>query len=379
MSLGLYLHFPFCHNRCLYCDFYKELHDPALESRFYEALRIETELAAVQSGTSDHEVATIYVGGGTPSLTSLELFGTWLRQVKSVFHVSPQVEFSFENNPEFVIPELLAGLKDLGVNRPTFGVQSFNPRLLHLLDRRHSPDDCHRAIYLANTLAFENYGVDLLFGIPHQTSKLLSADLDQLVDLDPPHISFYQLTVEDGTPLQEDVRVGRLTVPGDELTTAHYRAVTETLRDAGYERYEVSSFAKPGCECKHNLRYWTGDDYLGLGPSAHSFIQGRRFANRRSVTDYIDSLARGRRPLVVDESGTEQRMLETIMLSLRTARGINRRRFRQRFGHSLEERLDRTQYDMFVESGHLIPDRGSLRLSDDGILVADEITRRLIR
>jgi len=379
MSFGLYLHFPFCRNKCSYCDFYKELYDHELERQYYKALQIETELVARQLDSSDKEISTIYIGGGTPSLTSLELFENWLNNLRSLFDIRSDVEFSFENNPESVTVDLLSWLEGLGVNRPAFGIQSFNVQLLRLLDRKHRPDDSHRAVYLANALGFGSFGVDFLYGLPNQTGKLLSVDLDELIDLNPPHVSFYHLTVEEGTPLYGRVKSDRLRMPDDDLTTALYRGGAALLTDAGYERYEICSFAKPGHECRHNLAYWEGGDYLGLGPAAHSFMDGRRFANSRDISKYVDSLLNGKRPLIVDESGLEQRMTEAIMLGLRTTRGINRSRFASRFGRQLEDRLERTQYDMLVESGHLIPDRGSLRLSDEGLLLADEITRRLVK
>ncbi|RME24566.1 MAG: coproporphyrinogen III oxidase, partial [Candidatus Zixiibacteriota bacterium] len=212
-----------------------------------------------------------------------------------------------------------------------------------------------------------------------QNSEALSRDLDQIIDLAPPHISFYQLTVEPGTALADRVASGALKMPDPDFSFGLYRGGCERLMEAGYDRYEVSSFARKGYECRHNLGYWEGADYLGLGPSAHSFMHGRRFANTADVQAYIKALLSARRPLVVDESGFESRMTEAIMLGLRTARGIDRERFRQRFGIPVEERLVREQYHILVESGHLLPDKGRLRLSDEGLLMADEITRRLIK
>ena len=379
MPVGLYVHFPFCTNKCSYCDFYKELYDADLEERYYEALSIETEMLAASLSVDRREISSIYIGGGTPSLTRLGQFADWLDRLKRLFVVPKGIEFSLEHNPETVSRDKLALFKQLGVNRPVFGIQSFNQRLLKLLGRRHNPRDSHQAVYLANALGYQNFGVDLIFGLPGQTSKLMSADLDEVIDLDPPHISFYQLTVELGTPLAEKVATGKIRMPDSELTLAMYRGGLEQLQDSGYVRYEVSSFAKPGFECRHNLRYWEGGDYIGLGPSAHSFINNQRFSNKPNTLEYISTLLKGERPLDVDHSGLEQRMTEAIMLGLRTSRGINRRQFASRFGHPLEDRLDRKQYDLFVESGHLIPDRGNLRLSDEGILVADEITRRLLK
>jgi oxygen-independent coproporphyrinogen-3 oxidase len=312
-------------------------------------------------------------------MTSLKYFARWLDQLGATFQVPTGIEFSLECNPETVTAELLGVLKELGVNRPTFGIQSFNIRLLKLLNRKHQLGDSHRAIYLANTLGFDNYGVDMIFGLPKQTSAMFSADIDQLISLEPPHISFYQLTVEPGTNLARQVASGWLRLPGADAVHAMYRGGCERLAEAGYERYEVSSFAQPGYECRHNQAYWQGTDYLGLGPSAHSFMHGRRFANAANLSEYISKLNVGELPLVSDESGLTARMTEAIMLGLRTSRGIDRRQFSERFGCPVEDRLDPDQYQLLIESGHLIPDRGSLRLSEDGIDLADEITARLVK
>lgn len=379
MSLGLYLHYPFCRNRCSYCDFYKELHDIKLQKQFFDALKIETELIAKQYAGSGRRIRSIFIGGGTPSLMPLELLSEWLDQVRKLFVVEDDFEFSIETNPESVSLELLDFYRSVGVNRPLFGVQSFNRQLLKLLDRKHSPKDSHRAVYHTNALGFDNFGLDLIFGLPGQSGEMLSADLEQFLDLAPPHISFYQLTIEDGTVLADRVAAGTLKLPDEEINLAMYRAGVQQMEEAGYHRYEVSSFAKPGFECRHNLGYWNGDEYLGLGPSAHSFMGGQRFFNHDNLQMYIESLNNGHLPQTVDESGPEERMTEAILLGLRTTQGISRRHFSQRFGVPLRERLDRDQYRMLVESGHLLPGGGKLRLSDEGFYLVDEITRRLLK
>ncbi len=379
MPFSLYLHFPFCTNRCSYCDFYKELYHGAADFEFFEALKTETRLAAESMGDIRREISTIFIGGGTPSLINAESLADWLEQVNTHFTLSDDLEFSIESNPESVTLENLRAYKQLGVNRPVFGIQSFNQKALKILGREHNPHHSQRAIYYANALGFRNFGVDVIFGLPFQTSRMLSDDIDQIIDLDPPHISFYQLTVEEGTPLAGMVREGKLRLPDNELSLAMYRGGCQRLTEAGYVRYEVSSFAKPGFECRHNLNYWHGGDYLGLGPSAHSFVNGQRFMNRASLSEYLGRLRESALPRTVDESGREERMTEAIMLGLRTASGISREMFSQRFGIPLEACLDRKQYEMLVRSGHLIPEKGSLRLSDDGIVLADEITRRLIK
>jgi len=379
MSFGLYLHFPFCRYKCSYCDFYKELYDKNLEGQFYDALLRETELLAARYADSDREISSIFIGGGTPSISNLTLMGEWLDLLRSQFDIGDDIEFSIECNPESVTLEKLEILKGFGVNRPVFGIQSFKPKLLSVLDRRHEPHHSQQAVYYANVLGFKNFGVDLIFGLPGQMERMLATDLDEIISIGPPHISLYQLTVEPGTKLAADVASGRLRLSDNDYNFALYKGGCDQMAEAGYERYEVSSFARPGFECRHNIGYWDGSDYLGLGPSAHSFMQGRRYANHSDLQGYIKALEAGELPQIEDDTGDEARVTEAIMLGLRTSWGINRERFNERFGVPLENRLNRKQYDLLIGSGHLIPDKGSLRLSDDGLCLADEITQRLLK
>ncbi len=465
MPLGLYLHFPFCRHKCAYCDFYKEHFDVSLEARFYDALRIETDLAAESLRDHDSRIATLYIGGGTPSLTSTERFRIWLEQVWKLFGRESRIEFSFEINPESCSRELLQSLLELGVNRPVFGIQSFDRKLLNLLSRRHELRQVHEAVYLANALGFDSFGCDLLYAMPGQTGKMLSSDLDQLTDLNPPHISFYQLTVEEGTELDRMVERGTVTLPDQDFAQALYSAGYEHFKDHGYERYEVCSFAKttnarvahpndnvPGrcphlptqkdenkvasvpatrrgsCEltpldlprsrrqvttptssgsgppiksgagsdatipsslvsgyalpahaCRHNMNYWTGGEYLGLGPAAHSFLDGRRFSNAANLYEYLDALEKRQRPTIEDRSGEKERIFETIMLGLRTTQGIDRVSFERRFHRPLSDAIDPRQYELLLNSGHLVDVGDFLRLSDEALILADEITQRLSR
>jgi len=379
MSLGLYLHYPFCKNLCAYCDFYKLPYNKTLEEDYFHALEIETSLTAEKYVNIDRHITTIFIGGGTPSLIDLELFASWLDKVKSTFTIDHDVEFSLECNPDSITLEKLEALKKLGVNRPTFGIQSFNTELLQLLDRRHNPHHSQRAVYYANALGFTNYGCDMLFGLPDQSNRMLSADLKMAVELKPPHLSFYQLTIEDGTTLAARIADGSLKIPDTDTMQTFYKIGYNQLTDAGYKRYEVSSFALPGFECKHNLGYWKGESYLGLGPSAHSFIDNTRYANPGNLKEYIDSLQREVLPHRIDPAGIDARITETIMLGLHTATGINRLDFADKFGHPLEDFLDSKQYEIMLESGHLIAEQEHLRLSDEALILADEIASRIVK
>ena len=346
---------------------------------YFQALQTETKLLAERFAEIDDEVITIFVGGGTPSLINLDYFYKWLELLKKSFKVTSDIEFSIENNPDSITFEILKTFKDMGVNRPIFGIQSFNTELLKILHRKHNPHYSQRAIYYANILGFRNYGVDIIFGLPHQTVRTLSDDIEQIIDLKPPHISFYQLTVEENTTLGALVNSGQLQLPDQELMLEMYRRGSETFKEAGYFRYEVSSFAQPGFECQHNLGYWEGRNYLGLGPSAHSFMNDRRWYNKPNLDEYIALLKNNELPQIVDQSGKDERITEAIMLGLRTSRGIDRSQFSRRFGMSVEKQLNIKQLELFVESGYILQDKGSLRLSEKGTYIADEITRRLLK
>lgn len=379
MPLGLYLHFPFCTNKCAYCDFYKELHNKQAESRYFESLKLETDLAFDQLGLDHPEIDSIYIGGGTPSLAGLDHLEDWLAQLRTKARISSDCEFSLECNPESVTREKFEGLQALGVTRPVIGIQSFDAKLLRRLDRKHKVEQSHQAVYLAGALGFKSFGVDLIFGLPGQTSRLLSADLDTLVDLDPPHVSYYQLTVEEGTPLSARIRAGKIRLPENELMLAMYSAGVERLEEAEIKRYEVSSFAREGEECQHNLKYWTGEDYLGLGPGAHSFISGERFAVVADIAEYNRALAEGHWPIEKDESARHERIEEAVLLGLRMTAGITNDDFVARFGVPLTDCLKQDQLNLFEESGHLELHDTGLRLTHEGMLVADEIIRRLLK
>ncbi|HSH00269.1 MAG TPA: radical SAM family heme chaperone HemW [candidate division Zixibacteria bacterium] len=374
---SIYLHFPFCSKLCGYCDFHKELFDRRRERLFFDALLRETELAAPEAQGS--EIATVYVGGGTPSLMSLERFAEWIAALQRLYRFAERVEFTVELNPESAQRENLAAFRELGVNRLSIGVQSFDADALKLLDRRHNITDTLRVFYLARALGYEDFSADLIFGLPNQTLAGLQSDLEQLVEIEPTHISYYQLTVKENTPLERLVADGEIRLPDDDTLSVFYRAGVDFLADHGYERYEVSSFTKPGFQSQHNLRYWRGEPYLGLGPGAHGFTGSERYANVSDTTAYVESLMTDRkRPLIVDPRSERDQMVEEIMLGLRLSAGIERQRFFARHGKHVIDLVNKSEYKHLVESGLLIPGARSLRLSDDALALADEITARLL-
>ena len=377
--LAVYLHFPFCRNRCRYCDFYKEKYDRPGVERFFRAVEYETELVLSLFGHEPIEIASIYIGGGTPSLIRPELLERWLEALKSYGRLLPGYEFTVEANPETLTADFAREALALGINRVVIGVQSFRIESLRRLGRRQQTKDIYRAFYYARLAGFENIGGDLIFGLPDQKTRHVKSDIERLIDLEPKHISFYQLTVEEKTPLFEDVKSGRIIIPGEDQAAQMYRIGAHTLVDRGYRRYEVSNFARDGWRSRHNYAYWQGAPYIGLGPAAHGQVKDFRYANRPDLADYFEAVEKGLLPLgMIEELSEEQRLMESVMLSLRTADGLDKQQFIIRFGAKALPILEGATAGRLMEAGYLVDDSGFIRLTDDGFLVADKIIADLV-
>ena len=291
----------------------------------------------------------------------------------------PGYEFTIEANPESLRPAFAAQTHAMGVNRVVIGVQSFAVGLLRRLNRRLRIKDIYQAFYLCRTVGYENIAADLIFGLPEQRMRQLRIDIERLAALEPEHISFYQLTVEPETRLADQIASGQIAVPDDETCASMYRFGAHLLMDQGYLRYEVSNFARPGRLARHNFAYWQGSPYIGLGPAAHGFVNNYRYGNLPSLGPYIDRLEAGHLPIAfVEELSSEQRLMEAIMLSLRTAEGIDKARLIRRFGVAAIDILQGPAAGRYVRSGHLDDDEGWMRLTDDGFLVADGIIADLV-
>jgi oxygen-independent coproporphyrinogen-3 oxidase len=303
----------------------------------------------------------------------------WLSAARICFHFAENFEFSFECNVDSLDVDRLSAIKEAGINRPILGVQSFSEQLLKSITRPHNPRMGHQVIYHSHVLGFKSFGVDMLFGLPGETNNMFHGDMGLLIDMEPPHVSLYQLTIEPGTPLAKNVQDGLTIVPDEHTIAAMYSSGAESLLKAGYEHYEISSFARPGHECRHNLNYWTGGEYIGLGPSAHSYYQGKYYANVENVGDYIQSLAKRDLPRVLNESALLKRADDAIASGLRLKQGIDKKLFLERFGIPVDERLVPKEFELLVKSELLIDSSQNLRTSDSAFFQADEIARRIIK
>ncbi|MGD9349097.1 MAG: radical SAM family heme chaperone HemW [Desulfobacterales bacterium] len=332
-NAGLYVHIPFCARKCRYCDFYSET-DLSFRPRFLDALMAEMELVSAEGLRFD----TLYIGGGTPSTYDHDDIGQIVEAARRHFDFLPDPETTIEVNPGSATIEQLKGYRAAGVNRLNIGVQSFHQRDLDFLGRIHTPAEARKAITEAHRAGFRDIGLDLIYGLPEQSRADWLEDLKQAVANEPTHLSCYMLTYEKGTPLHGDLKSGRIQALPDDQGRALFETTIEFLEDNGFYQYEISNFARQATGpanyiSRHNLKYWTRAPYIGLGPSAHSFIKSQRFWNISSLRRYIAAIESGQTPMADKEVLTrEQEIIEAIYLGLRMTQGIDLVWFRQRFG-----------------------------------------------
>ena len=343
-EFGLYIHIPFCRQKCFYCDFPSFAGREKKIDRYLQALEQEFALLRQRlykkdnAGDTESKFAprTIYIGGGTPTALNAPQIKKLLEIVQKYVAVGEAEEFTVEMNPGTVDREKLLLLQQAGVNRLSVGVQSFDDHCLKKIGRIHTAQEAADTIELAHNLGFDNISLDLIYGLPQQDREILTQSVERALTLPVQHISIYGLQLEGGTAFQRMADMGKLQLPADELVEAMYDYIVEKLPEAGYQRYEISNYALPGYESKHNLSYWQDVDYLGLGSGAHSYWQGTRYENPSSIDDYISVLEAGRLPATLEEQVDRQaHMEEYCFLGLRTAAGIDKNLFQQKFGVDL--------------------------------------------
>jgi oxygen-independent coproporphyrinogen-3 oxidase len=313
MSIGLYIHLPFCRVHCTYCPFAVST-DIGLQDQYTEAM-----LAEIDARAGGETADSVFFGGGTPSRTSRENLVRIVARLRDRFSIDNDAEFSLEANPEDVAADAVAFWTSLGVNRLSIGVQSFHDGELGPLGRVHGRGQALEAIRLAAASGIRT-SLDLILGLPRQTAQSFQETLETAIATGAGHVSLYMLDLEEGTALARQVEGGRVSLPDDDLVAALYTAAIERFGEAGLAQYEISNFARPGQECRHNLRYWRREEYLGFGIGAHSFAGLRRFANTRDIHRY---LAGAREPEFAEVLGEGEVRRETIFLGLRQSSGIN--------------------------------------------------------
>src|SRR5438105_4983808 len=286
---GVYIHIPFCRTRCSYCDFATGTYEGALADAYVRAVAREIEAFDLARTHGEVEVDTVYFGGGTPSLLTPAQVSHVSESVRRRFRVAADAEVTLEMNPGALTRETLRGFRDAGVNRASFGAQTFDERELKRLGRTHTADDARRTLALLRASGFTNVSLDLIAGLPEQTLEAWGRNLDEALALRPEHLSLYLLEVHEGTPLADQIRRGFWRAPDPDLAAEMYRLMVERTREAGYEQYEISNFCLATRESRHNLKYWTGAPYFGFGCSAHSFDgQALRWSNERDARRYVE-------------------------------------------------------------------------------------------
>lgn len=368
MAEFLYIHIPFCIRKCAYCDFLSLPYDGRLAGDYIRALCRELALRREDA----EELKTVFLGGGTPSVLPEESLCAVFAAIRENCRIALNAEITIEANPGTIDRRKLETLADLGINRLSIGVQSFDDAELAVLGRAHSAAEARTAIECCREAGFKNISLDLMYGIPGQTRASWRASVGQAVSLGPSHVSAYELTPEQCTPLFSDLGSGRLVLPQEDDVVRMSDDAIDLLEGHGYERYEISNYARPGCRCIHNLNYWERGDYLGIGAGAHSFIGKRRSQNTRDIVEYLALLGQGRPAetdvlLITDAEAAK----ETLFLGLRKTEGIDLKQAGQ-----LLPGLAQASADLIAQ-GLLIEDRGRLRLTRDGMRVSNSVLVKL--
>jgi oxygen-independent coproporphyrinogen-3 oxidase len=375
---GIYIHIPFCVRKCPYCDFYS-VTDSALQPRFLKALIAEMELVSADGLCFD----TLYIGGGTPSVYGFNDIGQIVTAVFRNFDFQPDSEITIEVNPGTVSVDQLKGYREAGINRINIGIQSFYQKNLDFLGRIHTANEARKAVRDAQRAGFRNIGLDLIYGLPDQSKPDWLKDLKQAVEFDPDHLSCYMLTYEKGTPLYSNLENGRVQPLTEDNVRALFETTIDFLEDHKYFQYEISNFVRVGKDeiphiSRHNLKYWTLLPYIGLGPSAHSFVEPQRYWNVSAVDRYIEVIESGRLALSEGEVlSQEQQMIEAIFLGLRMTDGIDLGGFKEKFGINFIETYKEILSDL-EKRDYIEVDQHNCALTRQGRIFLDSITQMFV-
>ena len=379
-DMGLYVHIPFCKQKCMYCDFpaYQNLQD-YYETYVY-ALVQEIDLWVSEHPESkERSIDTIYFGGGTPTELSIQQLQMIVDKIKSTFTITDDCHMTIESNPGEVDLQYLTKLVKLGFNRISFGVQTFDDKALTMLHRSHDGEKAIQAVYDAKEAGFTDINIDLIYGLPRQTLEDIQHNLNIVKDLPINHISTYGLQVEVGTYLYHLVQKNLISIPSESIDESMYDTMMAGLKELGFERYEISNFAKGNSYSRHNLKYWHYIDYLGFGAGAHSFYDGIRRSNNRNVMPYIQSVDRYTMPTIDTETITVERAQEDFcFLALRTKWGLDDQKFEDRFGVSVHNLFGNILEDL-VTKGLLEYQNGSYHLTSEGAKHGNYVFSQFIR
>lgn len=376
MKISLYIHIPFCQQKCLYCDFPSHANLAHLYQPYVAALCREiSDWGGVLSGDV---IDTVYIGGGTPTVLSADSLRDILACVHTSFSIDKIAEISIEANPGTIDQEKLWALKTSGVNRISFGVQTFSDSLLQSIGRIHSAAEALEAVQEAQKVGFHNINVDLMYGLPGQTLKQLEDSAVQAIKLGVTHISAYGLKVEEGTPFAAMHKQGKLMLPDEDIDEAMYELTTRFLPDNQFMRYEISNFSRVGYECRHNLKYWRYRPYLGVGTAAHSFLHKERFSNVRDISQYIKCVDSGISPIEIKEIlEIEIAMAEYVFLALRTVEGLSMQEFNTYFNRDFFQQYENI-LSKLVNQRLIIVQEGQIYLTVVGMKYGNVVFRAFL-
>lgn len=370
-DIGLYLHVPLCRQRCHFCAFYLEIATPARIEAFLSALERELRLYDQQGLLGRRALRSIYFGGGTPTVLPSQQLVALLAKIRSTFSVTPDVEMTIEAHPATVTLDDLKILADAGFNRLSLGAESMAPQDFIAIGRPGTVNETSQSVENARTAGFSNISLDLMFGLPGQSLASWTATVQSLLALNPTHISCYALTIEDHTKLAQDIAKGLVSPPDETLQNEMEEAAATVLESAGFTRYEISNYARPGYACRHNLLYWTDGDYLGLGPSAQSYVAGNRFGNIANLDAYAGQLQNNHLPVTDRRILTnEEQQRDALIFGLRLLKGVPN----NLAGEAPGQRETLTQ---LTASGLIVQENDRIRLTPLGRRFADSVAADL--
>ncbi len=367
-NIALYIHIPFCSQKCFYCSFVIAVGQLHRMDEYCDSLILEMKKY------QGKKISSIYFGGGTPSLLDDKNLEKIFSAMHKIFFIDENIEISFEVNPKDLKVANLPAIKKSGINRVSLGAQTFNDDFLKYLGRGHAANDIKETFHILENAGITNISLDLMFGFPQQTSPQIQHDIQIMTALNPKHISLYALTIEENSKFF----VKNIQLNESEQQAEHYNLVVQSMNKAGFQQYEVSNFARPGFESKHNLNYWQGGDYIGLGVGAHSYVEGRRFSNISKIQDYIGKTQQGQS--VEQESfvlDSNEQMMDMLLFGLRMNEGVDLEKIELKHKNRFDQRIHQKLVE-FEQGGFIISQNRHIKVTDKGRLVLDELCARLI-
>lgn len=378
MARGVYIHIPFCHQICNYCDFNKVFFKNQPVDEYIECLGKEMKLAVAKQPQAFEKIETIFLGGGTPTSLSPEQLDRLLTLIAENISLEHIVEYSTEANPDELTVAKMHVLKKHGVNRLSLGVQSFDQELLRKLGRTHENEHVFETIRHAKEIGFTNISIDLMYGLPGQTIEQWQDTLNQAFALELQHYSAYSLIVEPKTIFYNLMNKGRLPLPGEDSEATMYDMLMTQMEEHGFNQYEISNFGQPEFESKHNLIYWNNEEYAGFGAGASGYLEGVRYTNHGPLKKYMEAIDGGELPIHNQTIvSTKEKLEEELFLGLRETAGINKEHFYNKYGKTVEEIFEK-QLKKLVEQQLIIEDEQSIRLSRQGRFVGNEVFQEFL-